>query len=496
MPDTFAQIFADAHPDAGIVLNAQGVVQYWNHGAQAVFGHAAADALQRPFADLVVPDSQLSEHQHRMADALACGTATFESMRRRQDGSLLYVDVSCRCVNGGAVPEPLLLLVEKDVTHIKVQRDARLMEARFRDLLDSTPDGIVMVNPTGHIVIANQQAESLFGYGAGELRGRSVDHLLPQRYRHAHVGHRSGYIAQPRKRAMGTGLQLQGLRKDGTEFPVEISLSALQTEESTFVMSAIRDTSERRNFEQALQEKNQELANANQAKDRFLASMRHELRTPLNAIIGFTGTLLMRLPGPLTEDQDRQLRTVQSSARHLLALINHLLDLAKIDAGKLAPQRAPVDVVALVEGVLGGLRPQAESKGLQLVLEPPVAIAPVQSDARLLRQILHKLIGNAVRFTHQGGVRVALVQHTGQDGLQHTDIRVSDTGQGIAAEVLPGLFAAFTRSERPPGSGEGTGLGLHLSQKLAGLLGGHITVDSAPGQGSCFTLALREEHAP
>jgi len=479
-------------PDAAILTSVSGAVRYWSLGAQNVFGYSESEATQHDLAELIVPPTHVQEHAQRMQQALQEGLVTYESVRRRQDGSLLYADVSAKRVTVPDQAEPLILLVEKDVTLIKVMRDARLMEARFRDLLESTPDGIVMANPTGHIVIANSQAERLFGYASGELLGKSVDQLLPERYRKAHVSHRSNYLFQPRKRAMGSGLDLAGRRKDGTEFPIEISLSPLHTDESAFVMSAIRDISERKNFEKALQEKNLELANANQAKDRFLASMSHELRTPLNAIIGFTGTLLMKLPGPLTVDQDKQLRTVQGSARHLLALINDLLDVAKIEAGKVELHIESFDCRALLEEVTAALRPQAELKGLAFELAMPNHACPLLADRRALSQIIINLTSNAIKFTHAGWVRISLTQ--GSSGMGgRTDIAVEDSGEGIAPADQAKLFGAFSRIEQRGGpQPEGTGLGLHLSLKLAALLGGDILVQSEAGRGSRFTLTLPE----
>ena len=482
-------LMATQSPDALILLTPEGGIVHWSSGADATFGFSADEVRGRIFSDLFVPADRADEHRQRFEEALANGAGTYESVRRRKDGSLLYVDVSTRLVRA-ATGDQLVLSAEKDVTHIKVLRDAKLMEARFRDLLESTPDGIVMANPSGHIVIANSQAERLFGYEAGELRGRSVDELLPERYRNAHVGHRSNYFLQPRKRAMGSGLDLAGLRKDRSEFPIEISLSPLRTEESAFVMSAIRDISERKRFEKALQEKNQELASANQAKDRFLAGMSHELRTPLNAIIGFTGTLLMKLPGPLNEDQQKQLRTVQSSARHLLALINDLLDVSKIEAGKVELAFESVDCKAVVEEVMAALQPQAHGKGLEFCVQAPDLPVILRTDRRALRQIIFNLAGNAIKFTEHGSVVLTLREDV-VEGTRRLEIRVDDTGVGIPLADQDRLFGAFARvNSARPNAPEGTGLGLHLSQKLAELLGGKISFHSESGNGSSFSLLL------
>jgi PAS domain S-box-containing protein len=253
-----------------------------------------------------------------------------------------------------------------------------------------------------------------------------------------------------------------------------------------------RDVTERHRFERALQEKNIELANANQAKNSFLASMSHELRTPMNAIIGFTGTLLMKLPGPLNTDQEKQLQTVQSSAKHLLSLINDLLDLAKIEAGKVDLHLEPTDCKAVVEEVATTLRPQAEGKGLALRVTLPDQEMTISADHRALSQIIINLANNAIKFTERGGVHLK-VSPGEANGKRIVEFSVEDTGIGIRPENQAKLFAAFTQVEgKARHTREGTGLGLHLSQKLAELLGGKITFRSEYGKGSTFTLALKE----
>jgi PAS domain S-box-containing protein len=366
------------------------------------------------------------------------------------------------------------------------QGSLRTPAARL-SLLEAAPDAMVVTGRDGKIVLVNAQAENLFGFSRDEFLGQSVDMLVPARFRGHHGAHREAYHRAPRVRPMGAGLDLYGLRKDGSEFPVEISLSPIKIRGEMYVSSAIRDITARKQIEKALNEKNIELRNANLAKDRFLASMSHELRTPLNAIIGFTGTLLMKLPGPLTSEQERQLHIVDSSARHLLSLINDILDVAKIESGKASINLEPVSVIGVAKDVTESLRDMAHEKGLEFRLDVPKDDIVAVTDHRALHQILLNLANNAVKYTERGSVSIEIPSE--RQNRRLIEIRVRDTGIGIRDEDQPRLFQAFeqidTSSTR---QFQGVGLGLHLSRRLASLIGATLEFESRVGEGSTFTV--------
>ncbi|KQV54008.1 MULTISPECIES: hybrid sensor histidine kinase/response regulator [unclassified Duganella] len=242
--------------------------------------------------------------------------------------------------------------------------------------------------------------------------------------------------------------------------------------------------------------KNLELAEASRMKSAFIANMSHELRTPLNAIIGFTGALLMKLPGPLTDEQDRQLNTIRNSARHLLSLINDILDVAKIEAGKVTLTVEPVQCQQLMGEVADTLRPLAGQKGLEVLIEMPQQPITLQTDRRALAQILINLANNAIKFTEKGMVKLALRQRTDDEQAVITEFSVTDSGSGIKQEDQAKLFLAFSQLDSTSTRhAEGAGLGLYLSQNLANLLGGSLFFSSDFGKGSTFTLALKCRHA-
>jgi len=250
---------------------------------------------------------------------------------------------------------------------------------------------------------------------------------------------------------------------------------------------------ERQQIEKNLFQKNIELEKANQAKDRFLAGMSHELRTPLNAIIGFTGTMLMKLPGPLTDDQNKHLGTIQASARHLLSLINDLLDVSKIESGTIELKMVSVVCQDVVTEVQETLRTLTEQKGLTLEIDMPTDQIVVKTDQRALKQILLNLVNNAVKFTESGNVAIRVTQRE-DNGVVTTRFNVIDTGIGIRPEEHSKLFQAFTQVDSSSTRRyEGTGLGLYLCKKLAGLINGRLWFESEYGKGSTFILELASE---
>lgn len=477
-----AQLIVELSPDALLTLDATGTVLSWNPAAERLFGVSSDHAYRQPLAELV--GDAVSVHLLAGLDV-----RHHELVCRRADGARLYIDFSLAVQrdDAGAVSGHVCML--GDVTALRVAQDRDAVQARYLGLLESLPDAIVIVNDTGRIVHVNAQAAQLFGHAADALIGEVVEVLLPPRLRAQHLPQRSAYLQQPGQRPMGRGLDLQGLHADGHEFPVEISLSPVALDGRRLVISAIRDISDRKAIEQALQQKNLELERANRAKDHFLATMSHELRTPMNAILGFTGLMLMKLPGPLTDAQERHLQHVQSSGKHLLSLINDLLDLAKIESGHVELVCEPVDARPVIEEVITALRPAAHARQLALQAELPPGSVPVMADRRALHQVVLNLTSNAIKFTQTGQVRLR-ARHTATDPSA-VALEVVDTGVGIAPEDVQRLFQAFVQvGDWRTRRGEGTGLGLHLSRKLADLMGGTLTVTSIVGEGSTFTLTL------
>ncbi|HEU5393934.1 MAG TPA: MASE1 domain-containing protein, partial [Candidatus Methylomirabilis sp.] len=254
--------------------------------------------------------------------------------------------------------------------------ERRRGQERFRLAVEAAPSAMLMVDQEGRIALVNRQVERVFGYPEAELLGQPIERLVPERFRGDHPGHRGRFFAEPQARPMGAGRDLFGRRKDGSEVPVEIGLNPVQTEEGSFVLASIIDITARKQAEEALQVANTQLQEAVQRaeetsryKSEFLANMSHELRTPLNTIIGFSALLEQGVPGPLTEKQQRHVGHIHGSGRHLLAIINDILDLSKVEAGRLELHSQPFLVQDALEAVASDMRPQAEAKQVAVQLQ-------------------------------------------------------------------------------------------------------------------------------
>jgi PAS domain S-box-containing protein len=468
--------FLESAPDAVVIVDGEGKIVLVNSQTERLFGHAREDMIGRT-VEMLVPERLRDRHPtHRtgyFADprVRAMGSG-LELYGLRKDGREFPVEISLsplRTEHG--------LLVSSAIRDITERKKA---EEKFKGLLESAPDAMVIMGKDGRILLVNAQTEKLFGYSREELLGQLVELLVPERFRKAHPEHRASYFANPKARAMGSGLDLYGCRKDGSEFPIEVSLSPIETEDGMIVSSAIRDITERRVTETALKLANREL-------EAFSYSVAHDLRAPLRGMNGFAQVLLDTYQDKLDADGQDWLQEILLNAKKMGALIDGLLSLARVTRSELKTDHA--DVSEIVREAFARLCASEPERRVACHVEPNLN---AYVDSRLARALFENLLGNAWKFTSKVADPRIEVGTTQKDGSSAFFVR--DNGAGFDMAFAGKLFAPFQRLHTA-GEFPGTGIGLATVQRIVHRHGGRIWAEGTVDGGATFyfTLATRAQ---
>ena len=477
-------------------LDPDGYILSWNAGAERLKGYTPAEIIGRHFSTFYPPeDIAAGKPERELVDAVRDGRVEDEGWRVRKDGSRFWANVVITALRDVAGILVGFAKVTRDLTARHQAEEAlRASEERFRVLVQGVRDyAIFMLDPEGRVASWNAGAERLKGYAPAEIIGRHFSAFYPaadvaagKPLRVLEVASREGTYEEEGWR----------VRKDGSSFWANVVITALRGRDGALLgfTKVTRDLTERRAAqERAIADARRVAAAeaANHTKSEFLTAMSHELRTPINAAMGYAELIEMGLGGPVSDQQREYLDRIRGSHVHLLGIVTDLLNYSRLEAGQVRYALTAVPVHAVVDTVLPMIAPQAVAKGLAVEHGPcPAGLVGVADRART-EQIVRNLLSNAVRFTPAGG-RVA-VSCGSQDTAAgaRVVIAVADTGPGIPPEQQAAIFEPFVQLGRSLTSGhEGTGLGLAISRELARAMGGDVTVESTPGQGATFTLAL------
>jgi protein-histidine pros-kinase len=471
----------EAAPDAIVGVDDHARIVLVNQQAEGVFGFDRSELVGQS-VELLVPGAA-AQFASGPDDSDAIRRRSLDMVGRRRDGSEFPAEISLSTLDtdtGSIVSASI-----RDAT------ERKRAEERFRGLVESAPDAMVIVATDGSITLVNAQTEKMFGYDRSEMVGQSVDLLVPLRYRGAHPGFRGAYTDNPRVRAMGAGLELYALRKDGTEFPVEISLSPLASDEGVTISAAIRDVTDRRRAEEALalafareKEAAQRLREVDRLRNDFLSTVSHELRTPLTAIKGFSEWLSESWETTAEVRRREILERIRHAGNRLDFLIQDLLDFSRVERGNLKLDVRAHRLIDIVSDTIAHLASALESHTVEVDVDEA---ALVEADQSALERVLENLLTNAAKFAPPG----SQIEISSLSGGEYVVLAVRDHGPGIPESEHDKIFDRFYRVADTAAAHPGTGIGLAIVKQFVEAQGGRIELVSAPGSGSEFRVHLR-----
>jgi PAS domain S-box-containing protein len=444
-----------------------GTITAWNPAAERLYGYTSSEAVGKNIDIIIAPDCR-NEHSSLVQKSLADEPVeNFETVRATKSGQKIHVSLSLR---------PVKSLSGEIIGVAKITRDIaeqKFAEEKFRLAVESCPSGMLMVERNGKVVLVNTAVERLFGYRREELIGQSVDVLVPARLRGRHAIHREDFTIHPAAHRIGAGRELCGLRKDGTEFPIEVLLNPIPTHEGPLILGVILDISERKRLERL--------------KDEFVSTVSHELRTPLTSISGSLGLLIGGAAGKLTDPAARLVTIAQTNSQRLVRLVNDILDIEKMESGQIAFNFKPVEVRALVEQTIEANRGFADDYGVRVRLDPKSAVGDLHADPDRLAQVVTNLLSNAIKFSPPNGEVAVAIERRGR----LVRISVRDHGPGISADFKPHVFEKFAQADATDaGRKGGTGLGLSIVRQIVTRLSGTVEFEAAAGGGTIFHVDL------
>jgi PAS domain S-box-containing protein len=482
------RLIIDLAVDCIVTINEMGEIQSVNPATIRTFQYLESELIGKTIKALIPgpspsrPDNQILNNSGKILPKLVGQKHEFWGLRK--DGQQLSLSTTISGVLIG--DERTFTLIMRDITE-KRKADLELQESKehIAKIIESALDAIIMIDCDGEIIAWNNQAEIIFGWTEDESIGKNLANLIiPKEYQQAHRDGLKKYLETGEGQVLNTRIEITAIRKFGQEFPVELSITPIVHGDNVNFSGFIRDLTEKKKSEKKLQDATKAAQASSKAKSEFLANTSHEIRTPLNAITGFSGILLKLLKqDKVDEDFEQYLGIIVRSGENLTEVINNVLDLSKIESGKMELHKEPFDLKVVIKSLVSIYKHQAMVKGIELEYRYDKNLEGlIISDRVKLNQILTNLIGNAIKFTEKGIINIEVQK---QDNKIH--FTVKDSGIGISNDKVDIIFNAFEQADSSTTRNYGgSGLGLAITKKMTELLGGRIGLESIEGKGSEF----------